>query len=218
MLYLPEGSRLKSISVTLVGSLSQLIITFFSGIIGVMVLKDVFLKQGMMNEIAYRFTLAVLIAGFCGTVLFYFRVASIEKTLEKWLKNSRHLYLIQSLQSFNVQLLTRLLLLSFLRYLVFIVQYYLLFALFNVALSALTVWSTISVLFLAMAIIPTIALVEVGLRGEISLQLLKKFTANNLGVGLTAVTIWLINLVVPAIVGSILFLSIKVFKRKNEMV
>jgi hypothetical protein len=42
------------------------------------------------------------------------------------------------------------------------------------------------------------------------------FTSNGLGVGLTTVTIWFINLVLPAIVGSVLFLGIKVFNRKNE--
>ena len=218
MLYLPEGSRLKSISVTLVGSLSQLIVTFFSGTVGVMVLKNVLIRDGLVSEIGYRFVLAGLSIILLALLLVYFRVTDILGLLQKWIKKSPYLYLIQSLQRFNVQLLTRLLLLSFLRYLVFIVQYYLLFSLFNVELAVTTVWTTVSVLFLAMAIIPTIALVEVGLRGEISLQLLGRFTSNNLGVGLVAVTIWLINLVVPAIVGSILFLSIKVFKRKNETV
>jgi hypothetical protein len=60
-------------------------------------------------------------------------------------------------------------------------------------------------------------LVEVGLRGEISLQLMGIYTVNNLGVGLTSATIWFLNLVLPAILGSILILGIKVFKRKNEV-
>ncbi len=42
------------------------------------------------------------------------------------------------------------------------------------------------------------------------------FTANALAVGLAVASIWFINLALPAIVGSILFLGIKVFKRKNE--
>jgi hypothetical protein len=107
-------------------------------------------------------------------------------------------------------------LLSFLRYLVFLVQYFLIFSLFNIALPFVFVWSVVSVLFLVLAVIPTIALIEVGLRGEISLRLMGMFTTNSLGISLTSVTIWFINLVLPAIVGSILFLGLKVFKRKNE--
>jgi len=218
MLYLPEGNRLKSISVTLVGSLSQLLVTFFCGMIGVMVLKDVLIEEGLLSNITYRFVLAGILLVIFLFALLYFRIAIIEHVLEKWMKNSRYLYLVQSLQTFNVQLLLQLLLLSFLRYLVFVVQYYLLFVLFDVALTAVIAASLVSVLFLAMAVIPTIALVEVGLRGEISLRLMGMFTTNSLGVGLTAVSIWLINLVMPAIVGSILFLSIKVFKRKDETI
>jgi hypothetical protein len=146
----------------------------------------------------------------------YFKVAVIEKLFERWIKNSSYLYLIESLRTFNVQLLMRLLLLSFLRYLVFLLQYVLLFSLFNVDLPLKIVWSVVSVLFLVLAIIPSIALVEIGLRGEVSLQLMGMFTTNTLGVSLATVSIWFINLVLPAIVGSILFLGIKVFKRKNE--
>ena len=73
-----------------------------------------------------------------------------------------------------------------------------------------------SIVFLAMAIIPTITLVEVGLRGEISLRLMSLFTTNSLGVGLTSVSAWFINLILPAVMGSVLILGIKVFKRRNE--
>jgi hypothetical protein len=69
---------------------------------------------------------------------------------------------------------------------------------------------------LILAVVPSIALVEIGLRGEASLQMMAMFTTNTLGVGLTSASIWFVNLVLPAIVGSVLFLGIKVFKRKNE--
>jgi uncharacterized membrane protein YbhN (UPF0104 family) len=218
MLYMPEGSRLKSISVTLVGSLSQLLITFYSGIVGLIILKNDLVGKGILNEIAYRLGLGALCFAVLLLTIFYLWVQVIENAFEKWLKRSGYLYLIESLRSFNLQLLLRLLLLSFLRYLVFIFQYYLLFSLFDVVLPLSIIWSVVSVLFLAMAVIPTIALAEVGLKGEIGIRLMGLFTSNTLGVGIASVGIWLINLVLPAIVGSILFLSIKVFKRKNESV
>ena len=146
----------------------------------------------------------------------YFKISVIENFFEKGLKNSKYLYLIESLRTFNVQLLLHILLLSILRYLVFLVQYFLLFSLFDIALPFVIIASVVSVLFLVLAVIPSIALVEVGLRGEIGLQLMGMFTANVLGVGLTVASIWFINLVLPAIAGSVLFLGIKVFKRKNE--
>jgi hypothetical protein len=73
-----------------------------------------------------------------------------------------------------------------------------------------------STVFLAMSIVPSIALVEVGLRGEISIRLMGLFSANTLGIGFTSITIWFINLILPAIIGSLLLLNLRVFKRKNE--
>ena len=214
--YVPEGNRLKSISVTLVGSISQLYVTMVFGVIGFMFLKDQLIGQSVISDIVYRFVLGGFWLAFLLLTVIYFKISVIEKLFEKWLKNSSYLYLIESLRTFNVQLLLRILLLSFLRYLVFLVQYFLLFSLFDIALPFVIVGSVVSVLFLILAIIPSIALVEVGLRGEISLQLMGMFTTNVLGVGLTVASIWFINLVLPAIAGSILFLGIKVFKRKNE--
>jgi hypothetical protein len=47
--------------------------------------------------------------------------------------------------------------------------------------------------------------------------LLGLFSANGLGITITAGTIWLINLVIPAIIGSLLILGIKkIFKAKHE--
>ena len=218
MIYMPEGSRLKSVSVTLVGSLSQLYITLVCGTIGFIFLGNQLIAHGIVNDIVYRFVMAGFGFGILVLTVIYFRIALIENFFEKWIKNSSYFYLLESLRTFNVQLLLRLLLLSFLRYLVFLVQYFLLFLLFDISLPASIVLSVVSVLFLILAVVPSIALVEVGLRGEISLRLMGMFTSNTLAIGLTSASIWFINLVLPAIVGSILFLGIKVFKRKNERI
>jgi hypothetical protein len=216
IVYMPEGNRLKTISATLVGSIGQLYVTVLCGTIGFIFLRDELIEYHIVSDIFYRLALTIFLIAILFLTVIYFRISFIEKLFERWIKNKSYFYLIESLRSFNVQLLFRLLLLSFLRYLVFLIQYYLLFSLFDVELPVAIIWSVVSVLFLILAVVPSIALIEIGLRGEVSLQLMGMFTANTLGVSLTSVSIWFINLVLPAIVGSILFLGIKVFKRKNE--
>ena len=78
-------------------------------------------------------------------------------------------------------------------------------------------WLAVSVSFLVMAVIPTIALfTDLGLRGKVSLKLMGLFSGNSLGISLTAVSIWFINLIIPALAGSLLILGIKrIFKNKN---
>jgi hypothetical protein len=73
----------------------------------------------------------------------------------------------------------------------------------------------VSVLFLALAVIPSVALIEVGLRGEMSLMLMGMYSANKLGIGFSSVTVWFINLILPAIIGSLLILNLRVFKKRN---
>jgi hypothetical protein len=54
------------------------------------------------------------------------------------------------------------------------------------------------------------------MRGEISWQVLKVFSTNIFGIFWTTCTIWLINLILPAIAGSLLIVGIKIFKNRNE--
>jgi len=131
--------------------------------------------------------------------------------------NKKYAWIIEALEDFNATLLLQLLSLSTLRFFVFIVQYYLLCRLFDVNISLGQCWASVSVSFLVMAVIPTIALfTDLGLRGTVSLKLLGLFSANSLGIGLTAVSIWFINLIIPALAGSLLILSIKrIFKKRS---
>jgi hypothetical protein len=214
ILYLPDGKRLKVISLTVIGSISQLLITLLAGIVGFIVLKESLIASGKLHAIAYQFGLFGLLAAALLLTLFYFNLPAFEKALERWFPKSSYLYLVEAVQSFGMQRLGHLLLLSGVRYAVFISQYILAFRLFGVDVSLLNVVWVMSLVFLALAVIPSIVLLEVGIRGQVSLQLVGLFTANSLGILLTSVTIWAVNLMIPALAGAVLILSVKVFKRQ----
>ncbi len=218
IMYLPEGTRLKAIAATVVSSLSQLLITILAGVVGFLFLKNAMIAAGMLSNMWYYFILFGLFAAVSLLVLVYFETGGLGKLLERWLQKSKYLYLVQSLRTFSGRLLLQLAGLSLFRYFIFISQYVLLFYLFDVSVSIGIVWCVVSVMFLAMAAIPSIALVDVGLRGQINLQLMGLYTINSLGVVLSSVTIWFINLMLPALIGSLFILSIKVFKRNAEVV
>ena len=216
MLYMPEGKRLQVIALTVICSISQLLITLLAGTVGLFILKPYLLEAKILSTIAFQFVAFALLALLIILTLLYFNLATIEKWIERTLKTSSWLYFIQAIQSFHTQRLGQLLILSTVRYIVFATQYILLFRLFEVNISVAEGFWVMSLVFLALAIIPTIALIEVGLRGQISLQLVGLFAANNLGILLTSISVWFINLIVPALTGSLLILSIKLFKRQNE--
>lgn len=212
MMYLPEGNRLKTISVTLVGSFAQLLVTIIIGTIGLVILKSSLVNQFPQLKIWYQFIVYGLILVVFIMMLIYFNVEGTVNLFNKWIRNQKYIFLVEALQKFHIRLLIQLLILSFLRYMIFIIQYILVFYLFEVNVPVETIVMVMSVVFLAMAVIPSIALVEVWLRGEISIKLMGLFSLNTLGIGFTSVTVWFINLILPAIAGSLLLLSLRVFK------
>ena len=216
VLYMDEGNRLRTISTTIVGSLSQLIITLLAGCIGLFVLKQRIVAAGLisiswMNVIIYG-TIAVTLI----LLLFYYRLSFIVRWAEKLPKNKKFNYLIQAIETFDSSLLTRLLLLSLLRYSVFILQYYFLFTFFDVHIPWWdSLWS-VTVSFLVMAAIPTIAIAELAQRGKVVTTITGLFSANQLGMTFATAGIWFINLIIPAIIGSLLILRIKIKSRNNR--
>jgi hypothetical protein len=219
VLYMDEGNRMKAISLTITGSISQLIITLLMGFAGLIILRSPIENGQMISSLWMDVMLYGVFAVTLILTLFYFRLSWLVKWIDRIPGSKKYAWLIETLEDFNATLLLQLLSLSALRFFVFIIQYYLLFRLFNVDVSLWHCWSAVSVSFLVMAVIPTIALfTDLGLRGTVSLKLLGLFSVNSLGISLTAVSIWFINLIIPALAGSLLILGIKrIFKSKNGL-
>jgi len=220
ILYVEEGNRIKAISLTLVGSISQLLVTMLMGCMGLFFLRYFSHNSTRTLSVLPEFWGNVLIY-LCVTItlvltLFYLRLGWLVRMMEKVPALNKVVKHIRVLDEFdNVQLI-RILSLSFVRYLVFVLQYVLLLRVMQVEISFVTSFWLISVFYLVLAVAPTIGFIELPVRVSACWALLKFYTANELGVGAAALGIWLINLVLPAIVGSLLILGIKIVKEKNE--
>jgi hypothetical protein len=187
------------------------------GGIGLVVLRPAIAAHDIVSGIWMQMILYGTMAVFIVLTLFYFRLPWIIKWVDRLPGSRRFAYLVKALEEFDATLLLRLLSLSLLRFVVFIVQYYLLFSLFGVEIFWWQAFWAVSVSFLLMAVIPTFAIAELGLRGEVALKLIGLFSGNNLGILFTTAAIWFINLIIPAIAGILLILSIKkIYTRKDE--
>ncbi len=220
VLFLDEGNRLRSVSLTIVCSISQLIITLGMGCLGLLLLQQKISGNPIITtdnnpiwvKIVFYGSLAVLLV----VVLLYFRLSVLIKLAEKipWL--NKNLYLVSDLENTPARFLLRLLLLSFARFVVFCLQYYLLFRLFNVQVEWWPCFWVLCIVFLILAVIPTFAIAELGIRGQVTWRLMQLFAMNALGVTLAVAMIWIINLLLPAIAGSILIAGVRLFKNKKE--
>jgi uncharacterized membrane protein YbhN (UPF0104 family) len=218
VMYMDAGNKLKTISITIVGSISQLIITLLMGCIGLFILRSNIESAQLITPVWMDVIIYGVIAVLIILTLFYFRLSWIIKVVDRLPGSKRFAYLLKALEDFDATLLMKLLSLSLLRFIVFIVQYYLLFHLFDVQVLWWQCFWSVSVSFLVMAAIPTFAIAELGLRGKVSLILIGKLFSNNTaGIIFATAGIWFINLIIPAIAGSLLILSIKkIYKDKDE--
>jgi len=220
VLYINDGNRIKAISLTIVGSISQLTTTVFIGFVALVFLQKELISTGVLTEIWLKAILYGTAIGAIILTLFYFRLAWLVKIIDKLPAFKKYSWVIEAIEEFDATILLRFLSLSISRYCIFIIQYYLLFRLFGVDVTIWQTWLGVGVMFLVMAIIPTIALfTDLGIRNELSIKLMGIFSTNHLGISLTSISVWLINLVIPAIIGSLLILSIRnIIKNNNESI
>jgi uncharacterized membrane protein YbhN (UPF0104 family) len=217
ILYLKEGSRLKAISLSIAGSISQLIITLVLGC-GGLIYWLYFQKEHTgfvigLSVFWLRILLFISLIVSAILILFFFRLSWLIRLVEKIPAAEKFVKYINVLEEFTAKLLLRLLSISFFRYLVFVIQYILMLQVLHVEIFWLDAFWIVSILFLVLAIVPSIAIADLGIRGKFSTELLSIYSANTVGILGTTFGIWFINLFIPALAGSLFILGIKFFKK-----
>lgn len=220
VLYVNEGNRLKSISLSIAGSICQLAVTVLMGCGGLVFIltTETIIGNTIMGLSFFWLRTLLLLSVAAGVIilLFLFRLSWIIKLLEKIKGLSKFVQYIRVLDEFTPKLLLRLLLLSLLRYVVFVLQYILLLQLLQVEVSWQQGFWLIAILYLVMAIVPSFAIADLGIRGKFSTELLSLYSANTIGILGTTFGIWFINLFIPALAGSYFIIKKRFFKERTE--
>lgn len=218
IVYMDEGNRLRSISLTIVGSMAQLIVTLSCGMLGLIHLTGTsWQNTPVFQGLSFYWIHGIIFITGIGVILLlivYFKMNWFTQMFEKIPFVSKYRYLVENLENISHQDLTRILLYSFLRFVVFILQYLCLFELFQVDVPPVDAAYTTCVMFLILAILPTIPVADLGIRGEAGLHLFGIFTSNQLGIIAVTAGIWVVNLILPAIAGSLFIVGIKFFKNR----
>jgi hypothetical protein len=218
ILFLKEEHRIKAISLNIASSISQLLVTMLMGCAGLLFLRFFSHNDSNALKVLPDFWGNVLIyLSICGTLvlfLFYIRLGWLVRIIEKVPAFNKAVKHITVLDEFSANQLLRILSLSLLRYLTFVLQYILLLQVMEVNIDTVLSFWLITVFYLVMAMAPTIGFIELPVRAKASIELMKLYSGNTLGIETAALAIWLINLVIPALIGSVLILGIKIVKEK----
>ncbi len=215
MLFVDPGNKMNSIAPTILCSLSQMLITLFAGSIGIYLFSSLpFRFQVSWLSPAFFHTATIITAiSAAFLALIYFKFDPLLTKVNYALKKYKKKFSIPT--NFKFSALTTILVFSTIRYLVFVLQYYLLFSLFGIPLNGLQVFTGVSVMFVLMAIVPTLTfLTDLGFRWVAGIQVFQVFTSNTAGILAVSLGIWFFNLIIPALVGSLLILRIKLFGNK----
>lgn len=200
ILYLNRKNTIRLISASVVGLSAQLFTISLFGTLGWFYFK-LYAPLPFQNEIlAFAIVLTICLG------LFYFR-------FETWLPFFQHFkwarkYNIyaQLMCRFDNKHLFNIVFISALRFCIFTAQYLILLHWMKVDIRLISAFFSATLFYWIMAIIPSIAITELAERGQIGLFLFHHFTTNTVGILGATFSLWFINLIIPAFIGSLLIL------------
>ena len=206
ILYLGSGNTFRYINVSILGVSSQLFTVYIFGLGGLIYYNMAF--PASISKIAL---VACLVANVAAAVV-YWRFEEWLPTLEKYRPLRRFAIYGKLLNRVSAKRQITILLISILRYAIFTAQYLFLLRWMNVDVPLLEGFCLAALFFWIMAVIPSITLTELGVRGEVSIYLFQHFSPNTVGMLAATAGIWIVNLIIPSIFGSLLILRMKILR------
>lgn len=204
-----SGNKANALNLSFIGGLAQFVITFLIGLTASIWL---IVQHFDLNLIfAYLFLTLIYIV----SLYIYFNF----KRIVKFLLSYKIFIKFSEKYVFNFDLsqwfLLQILLITLLRYSVYVFQYVFVLSFLGINLEFVLLAKVISTMLLIQTIIPSFALIDVGIRGNVLLFLLAEYSDKQLVMLVGVLLVWILNLVIPAIIGYINFLNLNL-EVKNE--
>ena len=193
-----------------INGMFQMLITVTLGLISITY------KLNQNNQ-SSSFIYAILGFGFC-MILFFcwaiFNVSFIQQKLKfiKWFQKMGDAQNIQ----FSKTLIIKLILLSSVRYLVFTSQFYLIYNALSPQNDIAQIFMSIAAYFMLTSLIPMISVIEPAIRAAIALFVFDNTGGDTITIVLASTFVWIINVVIPSIIGYVIILKEKIdFRSAN---
>jgi hypothetical protein len=201
--YLKSENRANGAVMSFVGSSAQLLVTIQAGLIAIAASK----YASPVGIFVTPITLVTLVIA----SLVWFKLNLFLKWisrfawLQKWNKHTDQLAAVSENKMIVVYLI------SLIRYIVFPLQYFVLFKMLDTTIDFSECLSMTATSYFLLAIVPTYVIAEIGARGSINLLAFSELNAPFAVLSVTLL-IWVINLIVPAMFGTFLLAKFKISK------
>lgn len=197
-LYYPKQQRKDALILNFIGNFHQLLITIFLGVIGLLFWKAE-IKE-FIPELYYDFLTGAIIA----VVFIIGLLRFVSKKYRDWLEQ-----VYKRFRFITTKLNLKISILCLLRYVVFAHQFYFLIALFNIEITYFICMTSIAVMYFISSIIPMLAIFDFVVKGSAAVLIFSYFGIPALIILSITTLMWLLNFVLPAIMGSYFVLKFK---------
>ncbi len=206
---LQRKNRTKGIYLSAIGNMATLVITIIIGLFSCLVYLLIYTPEKFLegNRI-YYYGIPIIIYSIA-LILIFFNLSKTIKLLSRLKFLHKFRDTISILASYNNTEIFRILLISLLRYCTYSSQFLLLLIFFNVNIQVPIAYLGIALTYFFISFIPSFTLAEIGIRDSVSIFFIGYFSDNTIGILSAASLIWIINLVIPALIGSVLLYKIK---------
>ncbi|MGC3978119.1 MAG: lysylphosphatidylglycerol synthase transmembrane domain-containing protein [Paludibacteraceae bacterium] len=204
IIYLPSNLRLAGTLLSFVNGFIQTFVITVLGLIASYFYSVQF--KSLFDYSKYMLSAIALLGVF---VVIYILFPEIFKKLRIKSRDSKMQNTLKTLSELRLQTLVFSVLISTVRFLIFCFQYYLLLYFFKVELTPVQALIGIPTMYLIITYAPTLAASEAAVRASIAVLILGAFSNNEIGVLLTGLLIWLVNFIIPMIVGSVYMMKEK---------
>ena len=205
---LEKGDRIKAVFITVLCSMSQLLVTILFGSISLFILFDEILIDKTFLSVALLILLNLFL------LFSYFNISHIVNFLGKFKLIKSFKKYLEVLVMYNYKDLIIAFIYSNTRYFIFSLQFIILLHVFGINISFMYAILSVMLIFFFITITPTITIAEIGVRGSVAIFVLGLFSSNDIAILSSTTILWLINLIIPAIIGSFFIFSLKFFRSK----
>jgi len=212
VLFLPSRKRIYGVFAMAVGSFGQNVITNVLGLGAAIWFLYTYIHLNV-----WLYTGAVLgSVFFCVFIcVFYFHIKWLVNILDRIPYINKYHRFFDIMGKYKKQELINIMLFCLARFAVFSFQYYLIIHMLVPEIPAFQMMMLVFILFFIQSALPSLDLFDIGVRSVTATSLFVYLTNQHLAIIAAVSSIWLINLIIPAILGSVFVFNLNFFDRNS---
>lgn len=197
LMVLPVEKNWLSIRASLYGSIAMNIIVVTSGTLAYLLIQENIVEVIPQNLLYLAIIPSLILI--IGIYLFFpvleriLRLSKLTSRIKSWGNFAEY--------QFKKWTLFKVLVISFLRYSIFLLQYCLVIKFIGIDLELYKIICLVSIIYLIQAVIPLPGILNLVARGEIAMAAFSLYSVNEISILIATFTLWIINLLLPSLIG-----------------